>query len=139
MDTLTHNGWKRIGSRPSNLWSAGILAVVNKRTNKAHFVATRNVGKRVRDQHYWLEHRTHHNTELQKDWDQASNDFGFFLVKRVCKPSLLNREKQLLINQFGKEGRCYNRKRSVPIRKDRPVPTSIEELFREIARIAESI
>jgi hypothetical protein len=139
MDTQFHHAWKRIGSRPSDLWSAGILAVVNQNTDKVHFVATRNVGKRVRDQHHWLTRQIHHNHELQRDWDRSQEDFEFYLVRRVFKPSMLNHEKQILIDEFSKAGQCYNRKRAEPILKARPKPSSIEGMLLEIARLAASL
>jgi hypothetical protein len=94
------------------------------------------VGKRVRDQHRWLTSWSHHNADLQNDW--TAGDFDFYLAKRVTERSSLTREKQALIDQFAMDGRCYNRKRACPLWKEKPKPSSVEGMLREIAQMAAS-
>ena len=133
MEQVDTSGWKRIGRRPSDLWVAGVFAIRNERTGKTYFVGATNMGKRVRDQHFWLTHRVHHNSQLQTEWLKSEEDFEFYVVRRVSNASVLKHEKQTLIDHFSKDGRCYNSKRAEPRRKAKRAPTSVSEMFTALA------
>ncbi len=120
--------WHQIGPSPRNRWHGGIIAIVNETTGRCYFVASQNVGRRTRDNARWLRRHEHHLPELQRDWDADPNAFRFYLVKQVNVPFLLRHEKQMLIDEFSKDGRCYNKKRSVAKRAPRPVPSSLPSL-----------
>jgi hypothetical protein len=125
--------WKPIGPRQYHLWIGGILAIVHRKTGRTYFVGTTNVGKRVRDQYRWLTSRSHHNADLQNDW--TTGGFDFYLARRVTERSSLNREKQELIDEFAKDGNCYNKKRACAIVKERPKPSTVEGMLWEMSRM----
>jgi hypothetical protein len=118
MDITIPTNWIEIGRRPKQ-WFGGIIAIRNCVTGRTYFVATRNVGRRARNQIRWLTRDEHKNHELQKDWMEFPGAFHFYLVERVLAPVLLPYKKQWLIDRYAKLNLCYNLKRALP----RTVPT----------------
>ena len=96
-------------------WCPGVFAIENVPTGRRHYIGTRNVGRRVRDNMNWLSLGVHHNRALQADWTKFPDQFRLVLIQKVVVSSLINMVKQSCLDR-DRASTCgvYNRKNALP-------------------------
>lgn len=87
--------------------SSGIYTIVNKATRRAYIGQAGNLSRRFEQHRQALRCNSHHNAELQADWNQLGEpSFSFRVFSVLPTEDLQQAEYDLISKSLGPD--CYN-------------------------------